>query len=318
MVESNYSSPLVSVCIPMYNVSEYIEETLQKILKQSYQNIEVVIVDDHSTDDSYQKAQKFESKKVKVFKNKKKGGNAARNLAFEKSSGDYIKFMDSDDYCSETMIERQLERMLKDGTEETLIHSPLKMLEPDGRIYSLPRFIDQDFVPGIELLVAIWNQEGWNVPHCHLMHRHLIVKSGGWDETVLKNQDAEFFARVAAVADMALSVDDVFAIWRQTKKGVSTQISVKAFATVIDTFEIIIRLLLNYKDTPEMREICSKYVGVYVFTNYPLIKPLMPRINRMLTKNGIKLILPDRKALNVLRWLFGWKLSIRIIKALNL
>lgn len=318
MVALNKNNPLVSVCIPMYNVSEYIEETLQKLLNQSYKHIEIVIVDDHSTDNSYQIAQKYESENLKIFKNEKKGGNAARNLAFEKSSGDYIKFMDSDDYCSQTMIEKQLERLLKDGTQNTLIHSPVKMLEPDGRIFSLPRSIDKDYSPAIEQLVAIWNQEGFNVPHCYLMHRQLVIKSGGWDETVLKNQDAEFFARVAAVADKALAVDSVFAIWRQTKKGVSTHTSVKALASVIDTFETITKLLINYNDTQAMRELCSKYIGVYVFTNYPAISPIMPKINTLLTNNKVKLILPNRKALNLLRKLFGWKMSIRIIKKLNL
>lgn len=318
MVKLKKNSPLVSVCIPMYNVSEYIEETLQKVLKQSYKNIEVVIVDDHSTDDTYEIAQKFKSDNVKLFKNEKKGGNAARNLAFEKSSGEFVKFVDSDDYFSEDMIEQQIYRILKDGTDETLIHSPLKMLEPDGRIFSLPRSIDQDYYPGIELLVAIWNQEGFNVPHCYLMHRNLVVKSGGWDENVVKNQDGEFFARVAAVADKSLSVNNVFAIWRQTKKGVSTQTSLKAHASVIDTFEIITSLLIRYKNTQEMRLICSKYIGLYVFANYPAIKTLMPRINKLLKNINIKLILPDRKALKLLRMLFGWKLSIRIIKKLNL
>lgn len=318
MVELNKNNPLVSVCIPIYNVSEYIEETLLKVLKQTYNNIEVILVDDFSTDDSFQIAQKFQSEKVKLFKNKKKGGNAARNFAFEKSSGAYIKFMDSDDYCSENMIEQQIYRMLNDGTDETLIHSPLKMLEPDGRTFSLPRSIDKDYTPGIELLVAIWNQEGFNVPHCYLMHRNLVIISGGWDEKVIKNQDGEFFARVAALADKSLSVNEVYAFWRQTKKGVSTLTSLKAYNSVIDTFQIITNLLFSYKDTQEMRVICSKYIGNFVYVNYPAIKTLMPRINKLLVNSNMSLILPDRKVLNSLKILLGWRISLSIIKKLNL
>lgn len=318
MKDANINNPLVSVCIPMYNVEEYIEETLQKILKQTYKNIEVIIVDDYSTDNSYTLAQKFVSGNVKLFKNKNKGGNAARNFAFKKSSGDYIKFMDSDDYCSENMIEEQINRILKDGTIDTLIHSPLKMLEPDGRLWCLPRFIDKDYTPGIELMVGIWKQQGWNVPHCHLMHRNLVEKSGGWNETILKNQDGEFFARVYAIADKALSVDSVLAIWRQTKKGVSVQTSIKAYSSVIDTYEIILKILLNYKDTKEMRLICSKYIGWYVCAYYPEIKPVMPKVNKILSDANLDLILPNRKALNILRVVFGWKISLRIIKILKI
>ena len=318
MKEANINTPLVSVCIPMYNVEEYIEETLQKMLQQTYENIEVIIVDDYSTDNSYALAQKFVSDKIKLFENEKKGGNAARNFAFKKSSGDYIKFMDSDDYCSDNMIEEQMKRILKDGTDETLIHSPLKLLEPDGRIWSFPRNIEKDYVPGIELLVDIWRQEAVNVPHCHLMHRNLVIKSGGWDETILKHQDAEFFARVAALADKALSVNEVYVFWRQTKEGVSMQNSVKAHSSVLDTFEIITNLLISYKDNEEIRLICSKYIGSYVYINYPVIDPLMPKINNLLKKNNLKLILPRRKIFDFLRVIFGWKISIRIIRKLNL
>lgn len=318
MKEVNKNNHLVSICIPMYNVEEYIEETLQKILNQTYKNIEVIIVDDHSTDNSYPLAQKFVCDNIKLFKNDKKGGNAARNFAFKKSSGDYIKFMDSDDYCSDNMIEAQLNRILKDGTNNTLIYSPLKMLETDGRLWCLPRSLDKDYAPGIELMVAIWKQEGWNVPHCHLMHRHLVEKSGGWNESILKNQDGEYFARVYALADKALSVDNALAVWRQTKKGVSVQTSVQAYASVIDTYEIILNILLNYKNTEEMRLICSKFIGWYVCAHYPEISPVMPKINQVLSDANLKLILPERKALNILRVVFGWKLALRIIKIIKL
>ena len=85
MIRMEKESPLVSICIPMYNVSEYIEETLQRILKQSYKNMEIVVVDDYSIDNSYSLAKGYESDKLRVHKNLKKGGNAARNYAFEKS-----------------------------------------------------------------------------------------------------------------------------------------------------------------------------------------------------------------------------------------
>ena len=318
MKEENKKTPLVSVCMPMYNVEEYIEETLRKILKQTYKNIEVIIVDDYSTDNSYALAQNFVSDKVKLYKNEKKGGNAARNFAFKKSTGDYIKFMDSDDYCSDNMVEEQMNRILKDGTSDTLIHSPLKLLEPDGRIWSFPRNIEKDYVPGIELLVDIWRQEVVNVPHCYLMHRNLVIKSGGWNETILKHQDAEFFARVAALADSALSVKEVYVFWRQTKKGVSMQTTIKAHSSVIDTFEIITNLLISYKDNEDIRLICSKYVGSYVYVNYPTIAPLMPKISNLLKKNNLRLILRRRKIFDFLRVVFGWKISIRIIRKLNI
>lgn len=314
----NKTTPLVSICIPMYNVSDYIEETLQRILKQSYKNIEIIVVDDHSTDASYLLAKMFESDRLKVYKNGKKGGNAARNFAFEMSKGTYVKFMDADDYCSNSMVEEQLKRLIKDGTENTLIHSPLKMLHADGSFFDPPRVIDKDYSPGIELLVAIWKREGFNIPHSHLMHRNLVVKAGGWDEKVIKNQDGEFFARVAAVADHSLSVKNVFAIWRQTKKGVSEQTSLKANSSVIDTYRVITERLLQFNNSIEMRIICGKYIGGFVYENYPQIKNLLPEIDKLLKKIDSSLLLPNRKILKVLSPVFGWKRALILIKKYKL
>jgi glycosyltransferase involved in cell wall biosynthesis len=318
MTKTEIRNPLVSICIPMYNVSEYIEETLQRILKQSYENIEIVVVDDHSTDNSYLLAKSYESDKLRVYKNAKKGGNSARNYAFEKAKGEYIKFMDADDYCSDSMVKEQVKRAVYDGTSSTLIHSPLRMLDPDGSFFDPPRSIDKDYSPGIELLVAIWKREGFNIPHSHLMHRNLVVKSGGWDERILKNQDGEFFARVAAEADQSLSVNNVFAIWRQTKKGVSTQTSLAAHLSVIDSFEVITEKLIQYKNSSEMRILCGKYIGGFVYENYPQIKSLLPKIDILLKKIDISLLLPNRKVLKMLSSVFGWKIALLLIKKLKI
>lgn len=318
MYTNNKEKTLVSILIPLYNAEQYIEETITKALKQTYSNIELVIVDDHSTDNSLKIAQRYVSEKVHIYSNPKKGGNAARNYAFEKCSGEYIKFMDADDYCTIDMIEKQMERILKDGDENTLVFSPVKMLYPDGHFFLPSREIDKDYTPGIELLVDIWRCKGWNCPHCHLMHRNLFVKSGGWDETIIKNQDGEFFARVANSATKALSVKNVYAVWRQTGIGVSTKKSIEAHASMIKSYAIISKLILNYNNSMEYKQICARYIGLFVYTNYPGISPIMPMIYDIQKDINQPLTLPNRKILKFLRIIIGWKLALKIIHKYNL
>lgn len=305
--------PLVSILIPLYNAEQYIEETITRALKQTYPNIELIIVDDHSTDNSLEIAQKHSSDKVHIYTNPNKGGNSARNYAFQMCNGEYIKFMDADDYCTDDMIEKQMERMLADGDKDTLIFSPVKMLYPDARLFLPPREIDKDYVPGIELLIDIWRGKGWNCPHCHLLHRELFLKSGGWDETIIKNQDGEFFARVAASASKSLSVKSVFAIWRQTGNGVSSELSLKAQKSMLHTYDIISHLILNYRDNEENRYNCARYIGSFVYRFYPQIEPIMPRVYEILDYLNQPLILPKRRLLKLLRCLFGWKIALRLI-----
>lgn len=318
MYTNNNNNLLVSILIPLYNAEQYIEETITRALQQTYSNIELVIVDDHSTDNSLKIAQKYASKIVHIYSNPKKGGNSARNYAFEKCNGEYIKFMDADDYCTNDMIEKQMERILKDGDENTLVFSPVKMLYPDAYLLLPPREIDKDYTPGIELLIDIWRGKGWNCPHCHLMHRSLFVKSGGWDETIIKNQDGEFFARVANKASKALCVPEEYAIWRQTGIGVSTKKSIEAHTSMVKSYAIISKLILNYDNSVEYRQICAKYIGGFVYANYPEISPIMPMVDNILKTIQQPLTLPKRKILMVLRMIIGWKLALKIIHKYNL
>lgn len=310
--------PLVSICIPLYNAQEYLQETLERLLAQTYANIEVVIVDDHSTDNSVSIVSGFKSDKIQLYTNPKKGGQSARNYAFSKATGDYIKFMDADDYCSPAMIENQLKCLLERGTDNTLVFSPVYMFYNDGEIIEVERNIDKDYTPGIELVTAIWSGKGFNCPHCHLMHRSLIEKTGGWDETIIKNQDGEFFARVANYADMALSFPDEHAMWRQTRKGVSSNLSLKAHESVIETFGIIIKMILSYKNDAHNKFICGQKLGLYLYSNYPQITPLVPRIKQILAENNCTLVLPNKKILNLLSSLLGWKTALSIIHRFNL
>ena len=98
---------LISIIMPAYNIEKYIENTLNSILKQTYKNIEIILVDDGSVDNTAKIIKKIQKndKRIKYFYQKNSGVSAARNLAISKSTGDYIYFMDSDDEIIENGLE---------------------------------------------------------------------------------------------------------------------------------------------------------------------------------------------------------------------
>lgn len=113
----NYSpnNPLISVCMAAYNASEYIEKALLSILNQTYENIEVIIVNDKSTDEteSIIKVFKKQDDRIKIFNNSENIGYLRTfNLALSCSSGEYICFVDADDWIAPTKIQKQLEQFL--------------------------------------------------------------------------------------------------------------------------------------------------------------------------------------------------------------
>lgn len=97
---------LISVIVPVYNVEIYLEKCVESILGQSYQNIEVILVDDGSTDKSGEICEKFKYDKRVVVLHKKNGGlSSARNHGIKHAKGEYLSFIDSDDYIDKYFIE---------------------------------------------------------------------------------------------------------------------------------------------------------------------------------------------------------------------
>ena len=92
--------PLVSIITPVYNSEEFLEETILSVLNQTYENWELILIDDCSKDDSYKIIDKYlrKDKRIKYLKNKKNSGSAiTRNNGINISKGKYIAFLDSDD-----------------------------------------------------------------------------------------------------------------------------------------------------------------------------------------------------------------------------
>ena len=109
----------ISVIVPVYNCEDYIEESIKSILNQSFKDIEVICVDDGSTDDSLNilKELSMQDTRLKVFTQENQGSSVARNNALEKASGDYIYFFDADDYVVEDALEKAYKNAVNNDSD---------------------------------------------------------------------------------------------------------------------------------------------------------------------------------------------------------
>ncbi|MPS63476.1 MAG: glycosyl transferase family 2 [Chryseobacterium sp.] len=110
----------ISIIVPVYNVENYLAKCLDSLVNQTYQNIEILVVNDGSTDDSGKIINDFSVKfpeKIKAFYKKNGGLSDARNVGIDNATGDYIGFVDSDDYVLETMFEEMLDLAEKHSAE---------------------------------------------------------------------------------------------------------------------------------------------------------------------------------------------------------
>lgn len=129
-------NPLISVIIPIYNVEKYLEKCLNSVVNQDYKNIEIILINDGSTDDSLNIANKYKEidKRIKIFSQKNQGLSAARNTGLDKSTGEYITFIDSDDFVTKDYISYLFNLLKKNNFQSSLaIASLMKVFERNGK-----------------------------------------------------------------------------------------------------------------------------------------------------------------------------------------
>lgn len=106
--------PIVSVIIPAYNASKTIDKCLDSVLSQTIGNVEVIVINDNSTDDTLEKINKYKNRIILINNKKNLGPAASRNKGLDKATGTYIGFVDSDDYISPRMYEEMVKYMSDD------------------------------------------------------------------------------------------------------------------------------------------------------------------------------------------------------------
>ena len=107
--DRSLKEPLVSVVIPVYNVEPYIEEALRSVVNQSYRNLEILIVDDESPDQSTNLIkEKFNDSRIHIIEQKNRGLAGARNTGIRHAKGEYVAFLDSDDYWQASKLEQHI------------------------------------------------------------------------------------------------------------------------------------------------------------------------------------------------------------------
>ena len=126
-------TPLISVVVPMYNVAAYINRCLDSILAQSFEEFEVICVDDGCTDNTVELVEQYDDERIRLVRQENKGLAAARNTGINASHGSFVAFCDSDDFWRE---------------DKLLMHFEHLCNNPDvGVSYSASAFVDQDGEP---------------------------------------------------------------------------------------------------------------------------------------------------------------------------
>lgn len=210
------SNPLISVLFPVYNTEKYLEESLYSLLNQSYKNIEIIAINDGSTDGSLKLLRSIADKdpRVIIVNQENKGLVKTLNFGASIAKGEYIARMDSDDLSLPHRFSEQLE--LLHDPEVVLVAGTFEVIDDDGE------FIYREVVPcddySIKRAMYVRNP----IAHGSVMFRKdAFIKTGGYSETCGPTEDYELWTRMASLGKFAGLENTIFR-WRVNPSGITS------------------------------------------------------------------------------------------------
>lgn len=207
---SNFAKSLVSIIIPNYNKEEYIKEAIDSALNQTYSPIEVIVVDDGSTDDS-RKIIKSYGAKIKAYFLPHSYQSAANNFGFRKSKGKYIQFLDSDDIILPKKIEKQVKSLEETKSDIALCY--WQHFYDNGKIGEVKKIPEKMSKRDLFLWILKGN---WFNPIIPLYLKSFIDWDGPWDENRRKAVDSDFHFQAALNHPKVVTVKEVLSLYRGT------------------------------------------------------------------------------------------------------
>ncbi|MCS3904319.1 glycosyltransferase involved in cell wall biosynthesis [Methylohalomonas lacus] len=198
----------ISVIIPAYNRGRYIRQTVESVLNQTYTNMELIVIDDGSTDDSRDILEGY-GDRITLLEHdgrQNRGQSASINLGLDRASGEYLAILDSDDYWEPNKIESQVE-YLEQHPEIGLVYGNGTAVSGNGEfLYNIypPTHLEEN-KPEKVLLNCYFS-----LPSNALMRMGLLRKAGYFDETLRAGQDHDMAVRIAEVARLAYIDEHLF------------------------------------------------------------------------------------------------------------
>jgi glycosyltransferase involved in cell wall biosynthesis len=185
--------PSVSVIVPVFNGEKTIKETVLSVLRQSFSDFELIVVNDGSVDSTLNILLGFSDCRLKIFSYPNSGLPASRNKGIMHASGEYVSFLDADDLWKKEKLQAQL-RMLQLYPEATVAYSWTDWIDESGNFLRHGSHIGVSGNVYNQLLLRDFIESGSNP----LIHRKAFEKVGGFDETLTNAHDWDMWLRLAA------------------------------------------------------------------------------------------------------------------------
>lgn len=234
----NFSNPLITIIVPIYNVEEYLAKCIESIICQSYNNLQIILINDGSPDNSGNIADEFSQKdiRIEVIHTENRGVSAARNLGIKESKGEYIAFIDSDDYLAPDFVEYMLSIIQRTGAYFAMSKNcfktskELQIKKDTIEIYSTEKAATELLYPYID--IGCWNK---------LFSRNFIITNKiKFPEDFFMGEGLNFIVEAAQLSNcIGVGHRKVYYYKKDNPNSATTKINVDKFINALAAIENI-------------------------------------------------------------------------------
>ena len=248
-------TPLVSVCIPVYNTERFVAEAIHSVLDQTFQDLEVVVVDNASTDSTPEILAKFVDPRVRLFRNERNIGAAGKfNRAMSLARGRYIKLLCADDLLFPTCLEKQVAVLEKDNhTEISFVCCSRDIVDSRGKRWLRRGFPGPSGRMDGTRASAMSVRHGTNIfgePGAILARAESVRAAGGFDPRYSYCIDLDFWCRLLSAGDLHV-IDEILCAFRLSEQSWSLSLGRRQyleFAEFIEDLHQVRGLRLTWFD----------------------------------------------------------------------
>jgi len=262
---------MISVIIPCHNCEGFINRSVDSVLNQTYQDVEIILVNNNSSDNSLELLNRYQSEfpnKIFVFEESKKGAPAARNHGLYKARGEWIQFLDADDELSPDKLQGQLNIALATGAD-IVAGACLLLYKKKNRIVQIIRRVDKDIWKGL-----ITSNLG--ITSSNLWRKQAFLDVNGWDETLSSSQEYDVLFRLLKNNAKVAVDNSVKTTVHFSNNSVSKSRNKKKMKQILDNrinlrLEIKDELLSSKRLTPKLAQAIDTYIYTELMDNYLVI-----------------------------------------------
>ena len=304
---------MISILIACCNAGRYVSAAINSVLAQTWDNFEIIVVDDGSTDNSPEVLSGFMDPRVRVIAQQNAGASCARNRAFAASSGSFVIYFDADDIMGPRHLESLVSR-LRDGPDCIAFSRWSRFVTSLDDASCPARPTERDMI-GVEWILRDWaDMRPMTQPGMFLIPRVLIEKHGGWDERLSLIDDFEFFARILSRSAGVRFAPEARLLYRSGLPGsLSRQKSRKAVESAHLSLMLGTQHLLDAEDSPRTRKVCANMLQDFEYTYYPEHPDLRASMRARVRELGGSQLDPDGPpGFHKLRRFTGWRLARQV------